>query len=144
MRRRDFLDRLLSLSGLGALFAVAYPVFSYVFPPRGERRRSTGAVLAAKVADVPPGSAKIFPLGTKPGIVVHTAAGEWRAFKATCTHLSCTVRYRAESQQLWCPCHDGYYDLHGRNVAGPPPRPLPEHRVSIRGDDIYVSEEGLA
>ena len=45
---------------------------------------------------------------------------------------------------IWCPCHDGYYDLQGKNVSGPPPRPLPEHRVSVRGDDVYVSEEGLA
>ena len=143
-RRRDFLDWLLSISALAALGAVVYPIVEFVFPPRRERRRSSGAVLAAKAAEVPPGSAKVFPLGTKPGLLVHTAAGEWRAFGATCTHLSCTVRYRADSQMIWCPCHDGYYDLQGKNVSGPPPRPLPEHRVSVRGEDIYVSEEGVA
>jgi Rieske Fe-S protein len=144
VKRRDFLDWLLGTSALAAIGAIAYPLWRFVFPPPRAQRRRLGVVLAAKVAEVPPGSAKIFPLGTRPGIVIHTAAGEWRAFSATCTHLSCTVRFRPEAQMLWCPCHDGQFDLRGRNVGGPPPRPLPEHRVSVRGDEVYVSEEGVA
>ena len=143
-RRRDFLDWLLSFSALAALATIAYPVWMFIFPPRRARRRASGAVLAAKASQVPPGSGVVFPLGTRPGILVHTSAGEWRAFSATCTHLSCTVRFRAEDQMLWCPCHDGLFDLGGRNVAGPPPRPLPAHRVSIRGEDVFVTEEGAA
>ena len=145
MKRREFLDWLLGASAASALAAVAYPIWSFVFPPeRRQRRRAGGAVLAAKVAEVPAGTAKVFPLGTKPAILVHTQAGEWRAFAATCTHLSCTVRFRSADQALWCPCHDGLYDLQGRNVAGPPPRPLPAHRVSVRGDEVYVLEEAPA
>ena len=50
--------------------------------------------------------------------------GEPRAFNAVCTHLQCTVEYRAASQDIFCNCHNGVYDLNGRNIAGPPPRPL--------------------
>ncbi|NIP19379.1 MAG: Rieske 2Fe-2S domain-containing protein, partial [Xanthomonadales bacterium] len=45
--------------------------------------------------------------GSEPGIVVETGPGEYKAFAAMCTHLSCTVQYEAESDRLWCACHNG-------------------------------------
>jgi cytochrome b6-f complex iron-sulfur subunit len=138
--RRGFLDWLLGLSAVGAILAVAYPVFEYVFPPPRPRGKGKGAVLAAKVSQVPPGSGLVFPLGSRPAILLHTPDGQWRAFSARCTHLSCTVRYRQDLGLIWCPCHDGRFDLTGKNVAGPPPRPLPQHTVVIKGDEVYVAE----
>jgi Rieske Fe-S protein len=82
----------------------------------------------------------VFALGTKPAILIHTPDGQWRAFAARCTHLSCTVRYRQDLGLIWCPCHDGRFDLTGKNVGGPPPRPLPQHSVVLRGDEVYVTE----
>ncbi len=40
---------------------------------------------------------------------------------------------------IWCACHNGRYDLTGKNVSGPPPRPLEEFHVNVRGDEIIVS-----
>jgi cytochrome b6-f complex iron-sulfur subunit len=42
-------------------------------------------------------------------------------------------------QRIWCACHNGVYDLSGKNVSGPPPRPLEAYDVHVRGDEIYVS-----
>jgi len=66
------------------------------------------------------------------------STGEYRAFTAVCTHLGCTVQYRPDLQEIWCPCHNGIYDLQGRNVSGPPPRPLAQYQVHIQGQDIVV------
>ena len=137
--RRAVLDWLLGLSGAGALLAVAYPVLAFVFPPRQAKGRSKGAVLAGKVSELPRGSGVVFPLGTQPAILVHTPDDQWRAFDAKCTHLSCTVRYREDTANLFCPCHDGFFDLTGKNVGGPPPRPLQEHTVIVKGDEVYVA-----
>jgi len=139
--RRSFLDWLLGFSAIGTLAAIVYPVLQFVFPPPRAKGRAKGAVLAAQASEMPPGSGKIFPLGTRPAILVHTPDGKWRAFSAKCTHLSCTVRYREDVHMIWCPCHDGGFDLTGKNVSGPPPAPLPEHAVVIKGDEVYVSEE---
>jgi Rieske Fe-S protein len=57
-----------------------------------------------------------------------------------CTHLQCTVQYRSDTQHIWCACHNGHYDLNGRNIAGPPPKPLEQYLVNIRGDEIVVSK----
>ncbi|MFQ6609684.1 MAG: hypothetical protein ACE5D7_02670 [Fidelibacterota bacterium] len=32
-------------------------------------------------------------------------------------------------------------DMHGRNIAGPPPRPLQEYDVKIKDDEIYISKK---
>lgn len=138
--RRTVLDWLLGLSAVATLWAVAYPLVRYVLPPPRAKGRSKGAVLAGRVSQLPPNSGIVFALGTKPAILIHTPDGAWRAFAAGCTHLSCTVRYREDASILWCPCHDGRFDLAGKNVGGPPPRPLPEHKVVVRGDEVYVSE----
>lgn len=139
-RRRAFLDWLLGLSAVGTLVSVVYPIFQFVFPPPRPKGRGQGAVLAGRVSQLPLGSGQVFPLGAKPAILVHTPDDKWRAFSARCTHLSCTVRYKEDLGMLWCPCHDGRFDLTGKNVGGPPPRPLPEHTVVVKGDEVYVTE----
>ena len=142
--RRAFLDWLLGLSAVGTVVAIVYPVLKFVFPPPRPKGRAKGAVLVGRVSEMPPGSGRVFPLGTRPAILIHTPDGRWRAFSARCTHLSCTVRYRQDLSMLWCPCHDGRFDLTGKNVGGPPPRPLPEYPVVLKGDEVYVSETELA
>jgi Rieske Fe-S protein len=32
--------------------------------------------------------------------------------------------------------------LNGKNVEGPPPKPLEEYAVNVRGDQIVVSKKG--
>jgi Rieske Fe-S protein len=96
-------------------------------------------VVAAKVGELKPNSGKIFRFGSRPGLLILTANGEYRALSATCTHLDCTVQYRADLHQVWCACHNGLYDLNGRNIAGPPPRPLESYQVRVQGEDIVVS-----
>ena len=73
------------------------------------------------------------------GYLYSTPSGELRAYDGICTHLNCTVQYRADFGHIWCACHNGQYDTSGKNVSGPPPRPLERFTVSIRGDDIVVS-----
>ena len=38
--------------------------------------------------------------------------------------------------QSLAPCS---YDLQGKNIEGPPPRPLETFRVDLAGDDVYVT-----
>ena len=58
------------------------------------------------------------------------------------THLNCTVQYAGDSHRIWCACHNGFFDLNGRVVEGPPPDPLEEYAVNIRGEDVMVSRKG--
>ena len=138
MRRRHVLNTLLS-SGIAATTAsIFYPILRFVIPPD----TAESAVMSVSVArpdDVPPNSGRIFKFGAEPGLLIRTAEGELRAFSARCTHLNCTVQYDTGERLIVCACHNGQFDLNGRNIAGPPPKPLPIFNVNVRGDEIIVS-----
>jgi Rieske Fe-S protein len=135
--RRHFINILLGTGLLASAASFFYPVLRYLIPPKLPDLGSN-AVLAAKVSELKPNMAKTFRFGTRPGLLVQTAQGEYRAMSATCTHLGCTVQYRSDLREIWCACHNGMYDMNGRNVSGPPPRPLEAFEVQVRGDEIFV------
>jgi len=127
--------------GLLATFAsFIYPVLRYLFPPV-VADLGGDEVVAAKLTELKPNSGKIFRFGSRPGLLIMNSDGTYRALSATCTHLGCTVQYRSDLREIWCACHNGIYDLNGRNVSGPPPRPLDVFDVHLRGDDIVVSRK---
>jgi cytochrome b6-f complex iron-sulfur subunit len=137
LQRRRFVEMLLGAGFLATAAAFIYPVLRYLVPPKASDLGSD-AVVAGRVGDLKPNSGKIFRFGSRPGLLVRTAAGEYRAMSATCTHLSCTVQYRDDLREVWCACHNGKYNLDGRNIAGPPPRPLEAFDVQVRGEEIFV------
>ena len=139
LTRKSFLSWLLGTSVGATLAAVLYPVLRFVIPPE-VAEAPVNRVLAGKLSLLPPNSGAIFHFGSQPGIVIRTPAGDVRAFSALCTHLQCTVQYRPDLQQIWCACHNGHYDLQGKNIAGPPPRPLEHYQVAVTDDDIYVTK----
>jgi Rieske Fe-S protein len=137
--RRTFLDLALGGGFTALSAAVLYPVASYLIPPeRGDPGART-ITLDPTDPDLVDPETRVFVFGNKPGILVRGPGGEWKAFSAICTHLSCTVRYKADTRQIWCPCHNGFFDLNGRNLPGtPPPRPLDEFEVFEREDGSVV------
>lgn len=137
--RRGALNWLLGTSLGATVVAALYPVFRFVIPPE-VAEAPVNRVLAGHLTELPPNSGKIFRFGSKPGIVVRTPNGDVRAFSAVCTHLACTVQYRPDMQNIWCACHNGHYDLQGKNIAGPPPRPLEAYKVDIAGNDVYATK----
>jgi len=136
--RRRFMQFLLGGGLLASAASFFYPVVRYLVPPAAVDLGGD-SVVAAKVGELKVNSGKIFRFGSRPGLLVRTADGEYRAMSAVCTHLNCTVQYRSDVREVWCACHNGFYDLNGRNVAGPPPRPLDSYVVHINGDDVVVS-----
>jgi cytochrome b6-f complex iron-sulfur subunit len=139
MPRSRFLNLILGTGAGGLAAAVLYPVGRYIVPPEAPESTANSVVLSLKPEDLPPNTGRVFKFGSKPGIVVRTPGGELRAFSAVCTHLECTVQYREDLSHIWCACHNGHFDLSGRNIAGPPPSPLVQFDVFERGDAIVVS-----
>jgi Rieske Fe-S protein len=136
--RRSVINWLLGTWAAGVLGAILYPVVRYIVPPEIPEAASA-SVRAGAASTLAPNSGRIVPFGSTPAIVVRTATGDLRAFAATCTHLACTVQYRDDLQYIWCACHNGHYDLTGRNISGPPPRPLEAYEVNVMGDELVIS-----
>lgn len=137
--RRKFLNVILGGGFLAWMGSVIYPLVSYLKPPKVPEA-NVNSVKAGLASEFPPNSSQIIKFGRKPVILVREESGDFRAFAATCTHLDCIVQYRTDTRQIWCACHNGIYDLRGRNISGPPPRPLDEFAVNIVNDEIVVSK----
>jgi Rieske Fe-S protein len=136
--RRRFVEFLLGGGLLASAISFLYPILRYLVPPAATDLGSD-TVVAGRVGELKRNTGKIFRFGNRPALLILTADGEYRAMSAICTHLNCTVQYRGELRQVWCACHNGFYDLSGRNIAGPPPRPLETYEVHVRGDELIVS-----
>jgi cytochrome b6-f complex iron-sulfur subunit len=140
--RRDFLNWFVGTTAGAFIISVLYPLSRYLIPPKSEESSARTVTLSIKPQDVKPNSGQIFRFGSQPAILIDTPDGQLKAFTATCTHLGCIVQYRSDLSQIWCACHNGHFNLNGKNVEGPPPKPLEEYAVNVRGDQIVVSKKG--
>jgi Rieske Fe-S protein len=136
--RRSAIEWLLRGGLAASLASFFYPVLRFMIPPM-VTEASVNEVAAGKVQDLKPNSGKIVKFGNKPALLVRVNDSEWKAFSAVCTHLNCTVQYQEGRREIWCACHNGTYDLNGRVASGPPPKPLEELAVKLRGDEVVIS-----
>ena len=70
--------------------------------------------------------------------VVRKSENEVRVFSDICTHLGCRVTWHPDQQHYISPCHDGHFDIMGKNISGPPPRPLDEFVTKIEKGNLFV------
>ncbi len=138
--RRKFLNIIIGGGLFGWIASVVYPVFSYLKPPRIPEA-NVNSIKAGLASEFPINEGKIVKFGRVPVILIKANDGEFRAFAGTCTHLDCIVQYRSDTKQIWCACHNGFYDLKGRNTSGPPPKPLEEFTVNVKNDEIVITKK---
>lgn len=139
--RRSFLNKLLTGGIVALLAAIFYPISRYIIPPARTEAKVNQLKLpfTRKDLEESPGKSKTFKFGSSLGIILVTSTGDLHALSAVCTHLDCIVRYLPKQNILWCACHNGRYTIDGKNISGPPPRPLEEYTVKEVGDAIFVA-----
>ncbi len=129
--RRSVLDLLLRIGVVGWLASVLYPVIRYLTPlPYSGGTAGPVRLTRDEISKVERQKFAIVPVGGSRVLVLEDSEGELHALDAKCTHEGCTVRYQPDDAIIWCACHNGRFDLRGRVVAGPPPRPLAQHVVA--------------
>ena len=136
--RRSFLNRLwLLLAAVGAVeFIVMLAYFFRPRKPRAERPDGDMLVTAGRISDYLPGSVTAFPQGRF--YLVRLTDGGFLALSRKCTHLGCTVPWDGDRQQFVCPCHASVFDMAGRVLNAPAPRPLDRFPVAIENEVITV------
>lgn len=138
--RRNFLKYIINGGLVGFIISIFYPLISYLKPPKQEDVKVL-SVSAGKLDNLEKDTGKIVQFGTKPVLLIRTQNDKLLAFDAICTHLDCTVQYKSNMGVIWCACHNGKYDLSGRNISGPPPKPLQPFNVVLKGDEIIISKQ---
>ena len=147
--RRRFLARVsIALSSLIAAVA-GVPVIAFLLSPLTRKAprvwRAVGSVdrfAVGETVSVAFEDASPLPWA---GVTARSAAwlrrdagDQFTAFSVHCTHLGCPVRWVASAQLFLCPCHGGVYYADGARAAGPPPKPLPQYPVRVRGDQVEI------
>jgi Rieske Fe-S protein len=140
--RRALLRKLLAVwGGLSAIPIIA-GTLEYLMLPKVRIRRYE-SVEVGTIESIPFDTAKIVRFNSDPVIVVHMISGQFKAYSARCTHLGCTVKYEhrpPDPPHFACHCHGSVFDMAGKNVSGPAPKPLSPLKVSLEGPDIIISK----
>jgi cytochrome b6-f complex iron-sulfur subunit len=134
-------------AGIGLVSAcyaggIGYPVYRYLATPAARSAELAKITEMTIAADKVPaaGSALHFLFGNRPTILIHHQDGKLVCLDAVCTHLGCTVQYQEKDNTIHCPCHGGSYDAAtGKNIAGPPPKPLKQYNVETKDGQVRIS-----
>ena len=137
--RRGFLNLFLGVGVVGWAASILYPVLRYL-RPLSETATGPLKLTPEEVAKIEKDHFVIARSGTRKAIVFD-ANGELRALDAKCTHEGCTVQYVPGDSLILCACHNGKYDLDGRVLSGPPPRPLATWVATRDGDAVTITRE---
>jgi cytochrome b6-f complex iron-sulfur subunit len=135
--RRGFLDWVIYVCSTISGAALVLPALVYLFPAT----RSGPAKAREEAGDADSWrawEARKIALAGKPVLVVKKDK-DFVAYTAICPHLGCLVEFSDKDKTIVCPCHAATFDLEGKVVAGPPPRPLASYTVSVVQGKVYVS-----
>lgn len=69
-------------------------------------------------------------------------AEDFIALSSTCPHLGCQVRWEAQNNRFFCPCHNGVFDPSGKAIAGPPGdagQSLPRYRLKVEDGLLHIA-----
>jgi Rieske Fe-S protein len=137
--RRSILNLILGVGVTGWVSSLLYPVLRYL-RPLSETASGPVKLTADEVARVEKEHFAIIRSGGRK-LIVFLAGGEVRALDAKCTHEGCTVQYVPGDSVILCACHNGKYDLDGRVLSGPPPRPLTRWVATREGDQVTCTRD---
>lgn len=149
VHRRDFMKT--AIVGIGGLISAGFgiPAVAYILGPALQQGTSDWIQLGS-INKVEVGIPTLFKtlIQTQTGWI--TAEEEFSAYVLTedgqnyivmsnvCTHLGCRIRWIAEQNNFFCPCHNGAFAKDGSVTGGPPPRPLDRFESKIEDGVLFV------
>lgn len=163
--RRRFLGY--ATVGLGALVSalVATPLIGSLISPLLEKRNPDDEwVELGKMEDFRVGQPKMvqwtaaklegwyMEAAPKAVWVVTRDGKNFSVLNSRCTHLNCAYSWKEKGEphttaygtpmpdfgHFFCACHDGVFDLSGKVLAGPPPRPLDTLPVKVENGKLFT------
>jgi menaquinol-cytochrome c reductase iron-sulfur subunit len=150
INRRNFMS--VATWAIGGLISLGMgvPAIAYIIGPALNRARIQDWIRLGPVSKVELNTPTLFKftIQRQTGWIVNeeevslyilTDNGrDFIAMSNICTHLGCRVRWIADQEEFFCPCHNGVFDKQGKVVSGPPPRPLDRYEVKVEDDQLFV------
>ncbi len=138
--RRYFLEAV-TLGALGAAAAGGLVLAGEYLSPNVVKEPPTKFGAGAP-EDFPPGSVTLNK--EQKVYIVRAKEGYFYALSAVCTHLGCITNWKQEVGIIACPCHGSKFDMEGRKIEGPAPRPLPRFSMTLNDRGELVVDKSVA
>lgn len=150
LSRRQF--ALLGTQVAGGVVAVllGIPIVGFIISPLF-RRQPTYWQQVGDISNVPDGQPTKFTVSFPQGywtdakvnaaVYVVKQNNNYTILSNVCSHMQCPVHWEDTIHQFVCPCHGGLYDINGKNVGGPPPKPLPQYVHRIDGTTLFIENQ---
>jgi len=150
LSRRDFIKDVTALIGGMISLFLGLPVIGYLLAPAMRKEENSDVIDLGPLENYTVGIPTPFGMthtqingwertATLIGMyVLRIDSGRVQVLSNICTHLACQVNWDSDDQEYKCPCHDGFYDINGFVISGPPPRPLDEFKIKIEDGNLYV------
>lgn len=152
MSRRSFLTVMTGLLGTAVAATLGAGSILYAISP-AFRKRSEDWVDVGRADEIKPGSpVKVeftvrkrdawATVERRSSAWVLTSDGkQFIAYDPRCTHLGCPYRWDKELNRFMCPCHTAVFNVDGRVVMGPAPRPLDRFPIRVEGGRLHLKPE---
>ena len=150
--RNDFVKVSVGLLGtiMGAI--VGLPAIGYIVSPAANKRETESWISAGPLENYPIGVPTLFSFtrtqingwektANSYGVFIlrnSEAEEDILALSNVCTHLSCRVNWDEARGEYTCPCHDAQFDVDGKVLGGPPPRPLDRYEIKVEEGNIFI------
>lgn len=135
-----------ALIGLG----LGIPAIAYIIGPALKKEESQDWIRLGSTSKVELGLPTLFKTKIQRqtgwivnekeiSVYVRTENGrEFVAMSNICTHLGCRIRWIADREEFFCPCHNGVFDKDGQIVSGPVPRPLDRFDTKVEDGQLFI------
>ena len=129
--------------------SLTIPLIGYVISPALKRKQASWMPVG-KVKDLPVDEPKDLDyavtvkdgyLETRQTKAVWTLKhqdGTVTVYSPICPHLGCGYRWNSQERKFKCPCHGSMYDIHGKVLGGPAPRPLDVLPSKVENGELLV------
>ena len=147
--RRRFLSA--AIASMGGLIsaAIGLPAIAYVIGP-ALQQQTENWVRLGPVSKVENGVPTLFKttverqtgwINAQEEVSAYVLTDDGQTFGAMsniCPHRGCRVRWIAEQDKFFCPCHNGVFSKDGAVESGPPPRALDRFETKIEGGVLFI------
>lgn len=138
MQRREFISWLLKSAGI-ALGLGGLSTLPYFYHSAGEGKLRY--IKATGDENIPRRGVRQLDIafaGMTHKVFLVRYGREFFVLSPTCSHLGCLVNWNPVKLEFDCPCHGGRYDMAGRVIGGPPPRPLTRLPYEVKNGFLYI------